>query len=111
MEAHDILTMPLKNCHSDSKTDEGIGLEDTQVYGFLGVLWNLQNDTITPNQYLNVEKKIRGKREEVLLQQLSDDYLDSIEFEQGITRRVMSMVCAEIYDRLGRYLGILNSGI
>jgi len=29
--------MPLENCHSDSKTDEGIGLEDTQVYGFLGV--------------------------------------------------------------------------
>ena len=62
VEAHDILTMPLKNCHSDIKNDEGIRLEDTQVYG---VLWSLQTDTITPNQFLSVGKKIRGKREKV----------------------------------------------
>ena len=81
MEGHNILSMPMKNCHSDRQTDDGIGLEDTQVYYFLCVLWNLENDTITPNQYLSVGKKIRGKREEVLLQQLSDEYLDSIEFK------------------------------
>ena len=46
-----------------------------------------------------------------MLQQLSDEYLDSIEFKQEITRRVIPRVCAQIYDRLGRYLGILNSSI
>ena len=45
------------------------------------------------------------------MQELSDNYLDSIEFKQEITRRVISRVCAQIYDRLGRYLGILNSSI
>ena len=74
IQAHEILTMPLKNCHSNNETYEGIGL----VYQFLGILWNLENDTISPNSYQRVGRKVRRKREEVLLKELPDEVIDSL---------------------------------
>ena len=68
--------MPLKNCHSDNETDEGTGLETPHVYQFLGILWNLEDDTITPNSYLSVGRKVRGKREKVSLKESPNEVID-----------------------------------
>ena len=40
------------------------------------------------------------KREEILLEQLPDEVIESKEFKKGITRRVLSRVCAHIMTAL-----------
>ena len=103
--------MPPKKCHSDKKTDDVIGAETLCDYQFLGILWNLEDDTLSPKSYLSVERNVRGKREDVLLEQLPDEVIVSLEFKKSNTRRVISRVCAQIYDPLGQMFGILNSSM
>ena len=46
-----------------------------------------------------------------MLEELPNEVIDSLEFKKGITRRVISHVCAQMYDRHDHILEILNSSM
>ena len=58
IKAHKSIGLPVKYVWTDVHTDEevlkkiGKDDQDDPCYGFLGIQWHLENDTITPNSYL-----------------------------------------------------------
>ena len=66
-EVHDGIGLPLKATYCDIKTDPEIlkklGKEDeeTPCYNFLGIAWNLRENTVLPNTYFNLCKKLKGQ--------------------------------------------------
>ena len=109
--------LPLKNVWTDVNTDEevlkkiGKDDQDDPCYGFLGIQWLLENDTITPNSYLSLGKKERGASTEVKLEEITAEMFVEPAFLSGISRRVLSRLTAQVYSRTGRCLGPMVSTI
>ena len=63
---HDRIGLPLKDTYTDVGTDPEIlqklakENEESPTYTFLGITWDLVNNTILPNSYFNLEKKKKG---------------------------------------------------
>ena len=61
---HNDIGLPLKATYSDILADpeikERINNGEDSTYTFLGITWNLLNNTILPNIYFNLSKKNRG---------------------------------------------------
>ena len=99
-DVHDRIGLPLKATYCDIKTDPEIlkklGKEDevAPCYNFLGIAWNLRENTVLPNTYFNLCKKLKGQSgEKKLMDMKPEDFTES--FLAGITRRVLSRLAAQ----------------
>ena len=79
--------------------------EEAPSYAFWGISWNLLHNTVLPNTYFNLSKKLRGQSGEVKLMEMKPDEFNEEAFLVGITRRVLSRLAAQAYDRLGMFIG------
>ena len=63
---HAEIGLPLKATYTDIGTDPGmkerIDNGEDNTYTFLGIRWNLLNNTVLPNIYFNLAKKNRGSK-------------------------------------------------
>ena len=69
-EVHTRIGLPLKATYCDIKTDPDILKklgkegEEAPCYNFLGISWNLRDNTVLPNTYFNLCKKLKGQSRE-----------------------------------------------
>ena len=77
-----------------------IAAGEDRFYTFLGLNWDLVDNTLTPNMYFNLDKKHQGTTGTKKLKEMnSDDFCDKT-FACGITRRTISRLCAQAYSKL-----------
>ena len=113
---HAAIGLPLKAKFTDIKTVPeilktlGKEKEEEPSYSLLGIKWNLLDNTIKPLSYFNLGKKARGVSAEKPLNMMNDaDFLEPL-FSSGISRRILTCVCAQAYDRLGAMLAPIIGG-
>ena len=57
IDVHERIGLPLKCTYTSVQTDNnildelGIGEDEEPVYNFLGIVWNLKTNDLTPNSY------------------------------------------------------------
>ena len=116
-ETHEKIGLPLKPTYTDIENDPevlknlGMEKEENRCYNFLGLSWNLKTNTIMPTTYFNMVKKNRGiSGNKKLMGMKKEDFEDKL-FRVDITRRTMSRLCAQAYNRIGWMLGPIISGL
>ena len=108
---HDKIGLPLKGTYCAVKTDAGVLKElekdkdEEPVYAFLGMAWNLQRDNMKPLARFNLGKKSKGTSADEDLMDMDPTDIETKTFAWGLTRRNISRICAQAYDRLGAMLG------
>ena len=108
---HEEIGLPLKETYADIGTDPNILKklgkegETAPAYAFLGIAWNLITNEITPTTYFNMSKKFRGVSGERKLMNMSPGEFTDPSFQREITRRTLSRLAAQAYDRLGIFIG------
>ena len=89
--------------------------EEKPEYQFLGLHWDLTKDEIRPAVKFNLGKKIKGIASDtgdlMGVSQSEFDKIDSSSLLWSVSRRVISRVCAQAYDRLGVFLTPLKIGL
>ena len=107
---HKNIGLPLKGTYTDIGMDPDIlkkidkESSESPQYTFLGVRWNLLDNKIQPNSYLNLEKKKKGVQgSKKLMEMLPEDFGEQ-SFIWSLTRRVISRITAQAYSRLGAML-------
>ena len=104
IEVYNKIGLSLKCTYTAVQTDNkildelGIGDNQKAVYNFLGLIWNMKSDVLTPNSYFALNKRKSGVKSGSLDECVVDS--DSFFGEIKVTRRLLSRLCAQSYDRL-----------
>ena len=99
IDVHKKIGLPLKGTYTSVQTDNnildelGIGKNEEPVYNFLGLVWNLKTNQITPNSYFALNKRKSGLKSGSLNECVEDK--DSFFGEIKITRRLLCRLCAQ----------------
>ena len=106
---HNQIGLPLKGTYTNVKTDKDILTKPNKFgenhhYTFLGLQWDLVENTILPNIYFKLEKKKKGSQGLKILMEMSAEDFAQQSFIWGIMRRVISWITAQAYSRLGAML-------
>ena len=91
--------------HQVEKTEEG-----ELRYKFFGTDWNLFDNKTSPLPYLSLVQRIRGEAQDVKLADIPEQNFNDL-FMRGITRRTLSRLCAQAYERLGIFLNPMIAGL
>ena len=102
-QAHLAVGLPLKDTWTSEDTEPGLtkrlGLPDG-LFMMLGFVWNLITNMLSPQDYLNLYGKHRGKSRGPKLSEMQQTPLAPL-----ISRHALSRLAAQLYDRSGRLLG------
>ena len=102
-QAHLAVGLPLKDTWTSEDTEPGVTKRLGLPYGFfmmLGFVWDLIRNMLSPQDYLNLYGKNRGKSKGPTLSDMSETSLAPL-----IIRQALSRLAAQLYDRSGRLLG------
>ena len=115
IEVHDKIGLPLKCRYTAVQTDNkildelGIGDNERAVYNFLGLIWHMKSNILTPNSYFALNKRKSGLKSGSLDECVVDG--DSFFGEIKVTRRLLSRLCAQSYDQLGIFMSCITTGL
>ena len=73
--------------------------------------WNLQRDDMMPLARFNLGKKSKGTSADEDLMDMEPTDIETKAFAWQLTRRNISRICAQAYDRLGAMLGPVITGL
>ena len=91
--------------HEVEKAEEG-----ELCYKFLGTDWDLFRNETSPLPHLSMGQRLRGEPQDVKLADIPEQNFNDL-FMEGITRRTLSRLCAQAYDRLGIFLNPMIAGL
>ena len=112
-EVHEKIGLPLKCTYTSVQTDDKIlaelkiGDDEKAIYNFLGLIWDMRTNTLTPSSYFALEKRKSGLKSGSLNECVEDK--NSFFGEIKITRRLLSRLCAQSYDRLGIFMSCITT--
>ena len=115
VEVHEKIGLPLKCTYTSVNTDDkiltelNIGADDEATYNFLGLVWDMRTNTLTPNSYFALEKRKAGLKSGSLNECVENE--NSFFEEIKVTRRLLSRLCAQSYDRLGIFMSCITTGL
>ena len=112
---HQKIEFPLKCTYTSVNTDDkildelGMTEKDQPVYNFLGLQWDMKENTLNPNSYFALGKRKAGLKSGSVSEYAEDD--DSFLLEEKVTRRLLSCLCAQSYVRLGVLMSCMSIGL